>query len=95
MSEIQSESTQNSLFFICFKGDILKSYEDNKNDTTSLNKQLDELKRWAQMPSNRQMLKTISFTFQTSFDAQLNRVILSVDTKTTIDGLKLYVLVNC
>ena len=72
-----------------FKGDVLKSFEENKNDTTFINKQLDELKRWSQISTNKQMLKAISFSNQTSFNDLLNRVILSDDTKNAIDVLKM------
>ena len=57
---------------------------------TAISKQLDELKRWSQMPANKQMLKTISFNFQTSFCDQLERTFINVDLKSTAEDLKMY-----
>jgi hypothetical protein len=57
---------------------------------TAISKQLDELKRWSQMPANKQMLNTISFNFQTSFCDQLARTFINVDLKSTVEDLKMY-----
>ena len=70
------------------KDDLLKLYDENATDTSNLDKQLDELKRWCQMTANKQMLSTITFNSQTTFNDQIKRVICNDDLKNALGCLK-------